>query len=183
MLRSYWPRTQHASSAAPPPAPSVDAFTPLRLHGRVAKRGPVVGLSQLAALYEGQDNPSPQLAVQLYYPESWRDARLRGGRPEPPGRLCAVMWNDDLKVQLRTGSALFLFAVSHIDMAKQWRRSSRPTGCMAPASVAAARAPAGWLQRLCKAARLLPRHFKWGASPAGCTSFQLRWAQAVKAAH
>lgn len=110
MLRSYWPRMQHAHSAAPPPLPSVDAFTPLRLHGRVAKRGPVVGLSQLAALYEGQDNPSPQLAVQLYYPESWRDARLRGGRHDPPGRLCAVMWNDDLKVQLRTDSALFLFA-------------------------------------------------------------------------
>lgn len=86
---SFWP---HRTPAR------LDAYTQLSLHGRVTKHGPVVGLAQLSALFTGIDNPDPNMASALYYPGDWRQQRLAGKRPPPPGRLCAIMWNDALKV-------------------------------------------------------------------------------------
>jgi hypothetical protein len=73
----------------------LDASTPLSLHGKVVKHGPLVGLSQLRAQFS--DGGS---AEQLYYPADWRERRLQGDALPPPLRLCAVAYNDEHKVIL-----------------------------------------------------------------------------------
>lgn len=139
LLYSHWAGTQRTGSAAPPPLPSIDAFTLPRLHGRVTKHAPVVGLSQLAALYQGQEDPDPQQAVQLYYPKAWRKERLHGGRPEPPGRLCAVMWNDDLKVRRCAGGFVLHVAVreSCASVRREWHPAAAGPHAMLPRRLAA----------------------------------------------
>jgi hypothetical protein len=64
------------------PAPALSVASPLRLYGSMTKHGPVVGLSQLASLFQAGNTTSARLAGQLYYPHSWRTQRLLGRRPE-----------------------------------------------------------------------------------------------------
>lgn len=73
----------------------LDVSSPISLHGKVAKHGPLVGLAQLRAHYSGGGS-----AEQLYYPTDWRERRLQGQALPPPLRLCAVAYNDEHKVIL-----------------------------------------------------------------------------------
>lgn len=96
------------------PAPTLSVASPLRLYGSVTKHGPVVGLSQLASLFQAENTTTARLAGQLYYPHSWRTQRLLGRRPEHEGRLCGLMYSDSLKIILvksakTAGSSLLAF--------------------------------------------------------------------------
>ena len=95
------------------PAPHwLDVLTPVVLHGRVAKRGPVAYLPMLAAKHERLGAARMPHVSDFQYESKWRLARRRGDPALPTLPHCSILYSDRLGLiflrSTKTGSTTLL---------------------------------------------------------------------------
>lgn len=104
-FRDAWqPASQWATGRAMQPASQgIDIDSPVRLHGRVAKQGPVGALTAvLEAGSQGSSksgSSSDDLRGRLLYPSDWHRQRQLGERSPPPAAYCPLFVNHRYKVR------------------------------------------------------------------------------------